>query len=52
MNLQECPRARRVRVLAATLLAALVLLAAGCSNPEKAKSEHVARGEAFLKERR
>jgi tetratricopeptide (TPR) repeat protein len=52
MNLQECPRARRVRVLAATLLAALVLLAAGCSNPEKAKAEHVQRGEALLKERR
>jgi tetratricopeptide (TPR) repeat protein len=53
MNLQECPRARRVRALAATLLAAaLLLLAAACSNPEKAKAEHVARGESLLKERR
>jgi tetratricopeptide (TPR) repeat protein len=53
MNLPECPRARRVRALAATMLAALfLLLAAGCSNPEKAKAEHVQRGEALLKERR
>src|SRR5215210_6523320 len=52
MNLQECPRARRLRAPLAVLLACLVLLAAGCSNPEKAKAEHVARGEAFLKERR
>jgi tetratricopeptide (TPR) repeat protein len=52
MNLQECPRARRVRVLVTVLLATLVALAAGCSNPEKAKAEHLRRGEAFLKERR
>ncbi|HVF42368.1 MAG TPA: tetratricopeptide repeat protein [Pyrinomonadaceae bacterium] len=53
MNLQECPRARRLRALAAALLAAaLLLLAAGCSNPEKAKAEHLQRGEALLKERR
>ena len=52
MNLQECPRARRLRALAAALLAALLLLAAGCSNPEKAKAEHLSRGEALLKERR
>src|SRR5215212_409411 len=52
MNLQECPRARSLRAPLAVLLACLVLLAAGCSNPEKAKAEHVARGEAFLKERR
>lgn len=31
------------------LLAAVVFLA-GCSNPEKAKAEHVARGEAYLKD--
>src|SRR5918912_3352378 len=50
----ECPRARRaVRALAASLFAAVVLLtAASCSNPEKAKAEHVRRGEAFLKDRR
>ncbi len=52
MNLQECPRARGLRAPLAVLLACLVLLAAGCSNPEKAKAEHVARGETFLKERR
>lgn len=52
MNLQECRRARSLRAPLAVLLACLVLLAAGCSNPEKAKAEHVARGEAFLKERR
>jgi tetratricopeptide (TPR) repeat protein len=52
MNLQECPRARRVRVLASALLAALVLFAAACSNPEKAKAEHVQHGQALLKERR
>ncbi|HYE14076.1 MAG TPA: tetratricopeptide repeat protein [Pyrinomonadaceae bacterium] len=34
------------------LLALCAALAAGCSNPEKAKAEHVARGEALLKERR
>ncbi|HEX8558571.1 MAG TPA: tetratricopeptide repeat protein [Pyrinomonadaceae bacterium] len=52
MNLQECPRARSLRAPLALLLACLVALAAGCSNPEKAKAEHVSRGEAFLKERR
>ena len=52
MNFQECPRARSLRAPLAVLLACLVALAAGCSNPEKAKAEHVARGEAFLKERR
>src|ERR1044072_4328061 len=52
MNLQECPCARSLRAPLAVLLACLVLLAAGCSNPEKAKAEHDARGEAFLKERR
>src|SRR5688572_6630463 len=52
MNLQECRRARSVRASLAFLLACLVALAASCSNPEKAKAEHLARGEAFLKERR
>jgi tetratricopeptide (TPR) repeat protein len=52
MNLQECPRARSPRALLAVLLACLVAFAAACSNPEKAKAEHVARGETFLKERR
>ncbi|MBV8857694.1 MAG: tetratricopeptide repeat protein [Acidobacteria bacterium] len=52
MNLQECLRARRLRAPLAVLLACLVALAASCTSPEKAKAEHVARGEAFLKERR
>lgn len=52
MNLQECRRARKLRASLAVLLACLVTFAAACSNPEKAKAEHVARGEAFLKERR
>ena len=33
------------------LLAALVFLA-GCTNPEQAKAEHLARGEAYLKEQK
>jgi tetratricopeptide (TPR) repeat protein len=52
MNLQECRRARRLRAPLAVLLACLVAFAASCTSPEKAKAEHVARGEAFLKERR
>jgi tetratricopeptide (TPR) repeat protein len=52
MNLQECRRARNVRASLAFLLACLVALAASCSNPEKAKAEHLSRGEAFLKEQR
>ncbi|HEX8719519.1 MAG TPA: tetratricopeptide repeat protein [Pyrinomonadaceae bacterium] len=52
MNLQECRRARAFRAPLAVLLACLVALAAACSNPEKSKAEHVAKGEAFLKERR
>ncbi|MFL6336855.1 MAG: tetratricopeptide repeat protein [Pyrinomonadaceae bacterium] len=51
MNLQECPRARSLRAPFAVLLACLVALAASCTSPEKAKAEHVARGEAFLQKR-
>lgn len=32
------------------LLLAAVIFLAGCSNPEKAKAEHVAKGEAYLKD--
>ncbi len=32
------------------LLLAVTVSLAGCANPEKAKAEHVARGEAYLKE--
>jgi len=52
MNLQECPRARRLRALLAVLLACMVALAASCTSPEKAKAEHLRQGEAFLKDRR
>src|SRR4051812_26219884 len=51
MNLQECPRARSLRAPFAVLLACLVAFAASCTSPEKAKAEHVARGEAFLQKR-
>ena len=33
------------------LLAAVVFLA-GCTNPEQAKAEHLARGEAYLKDQK
>jgi tetratricopeptide (TPR) repeat protein len=36
----------------AVLLACLVALAASCTNPEKAKAEHLKQGEVFLKEQR
>ncbi|MFL6256885.1 MAG: tetratricopeptide repeat protein [Pyrinomonadaceae bacterium] len=52
MNFQECPRARSFRAPLAVLLACLVAFAASCTSPEKAKAEHLARGESFLKERR
>ena len=32
------------------LLLATVILLAGCANPEQSKAEHVARGEAYLKD--
>ena len=40
---------RRHRSLACSLLAILVMLS-GCTNTEKAKADHVKRGEAYLKE--
>lgn len=51
MNLQECRRARSARAPLAVLLACLVLLAAGCSNPEKEKARYLSEGEASLKSR-
>ena len=54
MNQSECqrPGARRgpLFVLLACLLLAVPL--AACSDPEKAKAEHIARGESLLKERK
>jgi tetratricopeptide (TPR) repeat protein len=52
MKTPECPRARTFRAALLSLVALFALGAASCSNPEKAKAEHVSRGEAFLKERR
>lgn len=45
----ECRRYLHNLALLCILLAALISLS-GCTNPEKAKAEHVSRGEAFLKE--
>lgn len=45
----ECCGSRHYRSLLCLLLAALVTLS-GCTNAEKAKAEHVSRGEAYLKD--
>ncbi|MFN2454921.1 MAG: tetratricopeptide repeat protein [Pyrinomonadaceae bacterium] len=54
MNQLNCPRERRVvaRVLALVIAAASVLAMIGCSNPAKAKAEHLNRGEAYLKDKK
>jgi tetratricopeptide (TPR) repeat protein len=54
MNQSECQRPGRRRGPLFVLLAALLLAVplAACSDPEKAKAEHVARGESLLKERK
>lgn len=53
MYISERPRVGRVaRSLAVVLVAFLSLAAISCSDPEKAKAEHVRRGEAFLKDRK
>jgi len=44
----ECPSRQKFLFLPACLLAVLLSLA-GCTTPEKAKAEHISRGEAFLK---
>ncbi len=38
--------------LLCALLVGLLLTFAGCSNPAKAKAEHLSRGEAFLKDKK
>ena len=48
MNMQ-CPRPFKYATLLSLLLASVLALA-GCANPEKAKAEHVSKGEAYLKE--
>jgi tetratricopeptide (TPR) repeat protein len=45
----ECCGVRNYRSLLCLLLAALIVLS-GCTNAEKAKAEHVKRGDAYLKE--
>lgn len=45
----ECYGFRHYRSLLCLLLAALITLS-GCTNAEKAKAEHVSRGEAYLKD--
>src|SRR5256885_6088204 len=45
----EC-RAYIYRTSIFCLLLAAVISLAGCTNPEKAKAEHVARGETYLKD--
>ncbi|MDQ1559711.1 MAG: hypothetical protein QOD32_2771 [Pyrinomonadaceae bacterium] len=56
MNHKECPRSGSGRSLSSVLLAfivaALAFAAIACSNPEKAKAEHVARGEAYLTDKK
>jgi tetratricopeptide (TPR) repeat protein len=45
----ECCVSRYTRILLYLLLAAVVSLS-GCSDPEKAKAEHIQRGEQYLKD--
>lgn len=52
MKKKECNPSRIFRTSLCALLIALVALAAGCANPEKAKLEYVKRGEAYLKQNR
>ncbi|HEX8163290.1 MAG TPA: tetratricopeptide repeat protein [Pyrinomonadaceae bacterium] len=54
MNRQECQRPGARRGFLPFLLAALALLggATACSDPEKAKAEHLSRGDAYLKEKK
>ncbi len=47
----ECRGKASFSILLAALLSTLLLLS-GCTSPEKAKAEHIRRGEAFLKEQR
>ena len=45
----EC-RGYIYRITVLCLLLATAVFLAGCTNPEKAKAEHVAKGEAYLKD--
>src|SRR5215510_15254931 len=44
----EC-RGNTYRLALFCLLLAVAVFLAGCTNPEKAKAEHLAKGEAYLK---
>ncbi len=55
MSHRECLRPGARRGLSFFLLAACLLVlasASACSDPAKARAEHIARGEAYLKERK
>jgi tetratricopeptide (TPR) repeat protein len=56
MNHKECPRSGNGRSLSSILLAFVVAACAlatiACSDPEKAKAEHLKRGEAYLAEKK
>lgn len=53
MNLSECLRPGHGRGLLFLLLSILLALSlAACSNPEKAKKEHLQRGQQYLKEKK
>ena len=45
----ECRRYLKYPILLCLLIAAVIALA-GCTNPEKAKAEHLSKGEAYLKD--
>ena len=53
MNLSECLRSGRGRSLLFLLLFVLLALAlTACSNPAKAKAEHLQRGQQYLKDKK
>jgi len=54
MNQFNCTRClhRLAAFVPALLVTALLLTMAGCSNPAKAKAEHLSRGEAYLKDKK
>lgn len=51
MKNRECRRKSYTLPLFTLLVAALLLMAA-CTTPEKAKAQHVARGQALLKDKK
>jgi tetratricopeptide (TPR) repeat protein len=49
MNNREC---RKLYVLSLLTVIGIALLLSGCTTPEKAKAQHVARGQALLKDKK